>query len=346
MIEKRKQEHVEICLTKKVQSKINYFGYVHLVHCALPEVNKSEINCSAEIFKYKLKAPIIITAITGGYAQAEKINSNLAQASEKLGIGFGVGSERIVVEQKEARKSFELVKNYNIPFVIANIGAPQLIDQKKSKALTLAEIQKIIDIVDANCLAIHLNFLQEVVQEEGETNAKNCFRAIEKIVSELNIPVILKETGAGISYELALKIKNLNVGIDVAGLGGTSFAAVEYYRAKTKLQKRLGKTFWNWGIPTPVAILNCKKAGIKPIVGSGGIRSGLDGAKAIALGSDVFGIALPVLKAAVRNANAVIDEMQIYIEELKSAMFLAGAKNLLELKRKKVILGSELADYL
>ncbi|MEW6070157.1 MAG: alpha-hydroxy-acid oxidizing protein, partial [Candidatus Thermoplasmatota archaeon] len=132
----------------------------------------------------------------------------------------------------------------------------------------------------------------------------------------------------------------------VAGLGGTSFAAVEYYRAKTKKQKRLGKTFWDWGIPTPVAILNCKKAGIKPIIGSGGIRTGLDGAKAIALGSDCFGLALPLLKPATRSANAVIEELELIIEELKAAMFLVGARNIKELGRKKVILEHPVRDYM
>lgn len=345
MIAKRKEEHVGICLKEEVRSKINYLDFVSLVHCSLPELNKSEINCSSKIFKCKLNAPIIVTAITGGYAQAEKINNNLAQACEKLGIGFGVGSERIALEQKLARKSFELVKNYNIPFVIANIGAPQLIDQKKSKALSFGEVQRIVELVDANCLAIHLNFLQEVVQN-ADTNSKNCLKAIERIVNELRLPVILKETGAGISYELAKELKKLNVGVDVAGLGGTSFAAVEYYRAKTEIQKRLGKTFWNWGVPTPVAILNCKKAGIKPIIGSGGIRNGLDGAKALALGSDAFGLALPLLRCAAKSARSVVEELNIIIEELKATMFLVGAENIKELKGKKVILEHPVRDYL
>lgn len=346
MIKKRKQEHIDICATKNVACSKNYFDCVRMIHCALPEINKKGIDISTKIFNSLLDAPVIITAITGGFGDAEKINSNLACAASKLGIGMGIGSQRAAIENKQLEKTYSVIKKYDVPFVIANIGAPQLVQQKRGKSVSVEDIKCIIEMIDADCVAVHLNFLQEIVQSEGETNANGCWNAIEKLSAKLNVPVILKETGAGISYEIALHAKKLNLGIDAAGAGGTSFAAVEYYRAGTKLQKRLGETFWDWGIPTPVSILNCKRAGVKPIIGSGGVRNGLDGAKAIALGSDVFGIALPVLRPALRNANAVIDELRIYIEELKTAMFLVGAKNIRELKRKRVILSSELADYL
>jgi isopentenyl-diphosphate delta-isomerase len=346
MITKRKLEHLQVCLTKPVVASENYFDIIHLIHQSLPELNKTEIDCRTKIYKSGLRAPIVITGMTGGYPQAEKINTNLAKAAEELKIAFGVGSQRVALEVSSARKSFELVKRYSIPLVIANIGVAQLVDQKRAKALNLKDITKIIELIDADCLAIHLNFLQEVIQSEGQTNASGCLEAIRKIASRVNIPVILKETGAGISYELAGKIKKLGLGVDVAGLGGTSFASVEYYRAKTKLQKRLGETFRDWGIPTPVAILNCRKAKISPIIGSGGIRSGLDGAKAIALGSDLFGLALPLLRPALSSSKAVIERLNFIIEELKTAMFLTGARNLNELRKKPIILEQPIKDHL
>ncbi|MBU3901960.1 MAG: type 2 isopentenyl-diphosphate Delta-isomerase [Candidatus Thermoplasmatota archaeon] len=340
MIEKRKNEHVKICLEKNVQASKNYWKDVRLIHNALPEIDKDEINLSTKFFGKKLDAPIIIAGITGGFQGAKKINQNLAEAASILGIGFGIGSQRAGIENKSLSETYSVVKKYDIPFVIGNIGAPQLVKQKNKKSLSIKEIKETIDMIDADCLAVHLNFLQEIVQGDGDTNAKGCIDAIEKIKKLIKTPVILKETGSGISFELARKIKKMNIGVDVGGLGGTSFASVEYYRAKNKTQKRIGKTFWDWGIPTPTSILNCKKAGIKNIIGTGGIRTGADGAKAITIGADCFGIAYPLLKPAMKNAKNVVEELKIFIEELKSAMFLVGAKNIRELKNKTVVLDS------
>jgi isopentenyl-diphosphate delta-isomerase len=338
MIEKRKNEHIKICLEKNVQASKNYWEDIRLIHNALPEMDKDEINLSTKFFGKKLDAPIIIAGITGGFQGAKKINQNLAEAASILGIGFGIGSQRAGIEKKSLSETYSVVKKYDVPLVIGNIGAPQLVRQKNKKSLSIKEIKSSIDLIDADCLAIHLNFLQEIVQGDGDVNAEGCIDAIGKIKSSIKTPVILKETGAGISFELARKIKKLNTGVDVGGLGGTSFAGVEYYRARNKMQKRIGKTFWNWGIPTPTSILNCKKTGIKNIIATGGIRTGLDGAKAIALGADCFGIAYPLLKPAMRNSKAVVEELKIFIEELKCAMFLVGAKNIRELKEKTVIM--------
>ncbi|MDI6917008.1 MAG: type 2 isopentenyl-diphosphate Delta-isomerase [Thermoplasmatales archaeon] len=340
MIQERKNEHVRICLEKNVQASKNYWENVHLIHNALPEIDKDEISTSTKFFGKRLEAPIIIAGMTGGFQDAEKINENLAEAASILGIGFGVGSQRAGVENKSLAETYSAVKKYDVPLVIANVGVPQLVKQGNKKPLSIREINDAIGMVDADCLAVHLNFLQEVVQGNGDVNAKGCLNAVREIVSKLGKPMILKETGAGISFELARKIKKLNTGVDVGGLGGTSFAGVEYYRAKNEMQKRIGKTFWDWGIPTPTSILNCKKAGIKNIVATGGIRTGLDGAKALALGADCFGIAYPLLKPATKNANAVVDELKMFIEELRSTMFLVGAKNIKELKGETVILDS------
>ena len=343
MIQERKNEHVRICLEKNVQASKNYWENIYLIHNALPEIDKNGINLSTKFFGKKLNAPVIIAGMTGGFQDAKMINANLAEAASILGIGFGVGSQRAGIENKLLEETYSAVKKYDIPFVISNIGAPQLVRQKNRKPLSIREIKNAINMINADCLAVHLNFLQEIVQGDGDVNAKGCLNAIERIKKSIKTPVILKETGSGISFELARKIKKMNIGVDVGGLGGTSFAGVEYYRAKNEIQKRIGKTFWDWGIPTPASVLNCKKAGIKNIVATGGIRTGLDGAKAIAIGADCFGIAYPLLKPAMKNTKAVIDELKIFIEELKDAMFLVGAKNIRELKDKTVILDSSVA---
>ncbi len=340
MIEKRKNEHAKICLEKNVQASKNYWGNVYLIHNALPEIDKDEISLSTNFFGKKLNAPVIIAGMTGGFLDAGKINQNLAEAASILGIGFGVGSQRAGIENRSLSGTYSVVKNFDIPLVIGNIGAPQLVKQKNKPPLSIKEIKEMINMIDADCLAVHLNFLQEIVQGNGDTNAKGCIDAIEKIKKLIKTPVILKETGAGISFELTRKIKKLNIGVDVGGLGGTSFASVEYYRAVNRMQKRIGKTFWDWGIPAPISVLNSKKAGIKNIIATGGIRNGLDGAKALALGADCFGIAYPLLKPAMKNSNAVVEELKIFIEELKDAMFLVGAKNIKELRNKTVILDS------
>lgn len=343
MIQKRKAEHVKICLEREVQCSYNYWNDVHLIHHALPEIDMRDIDTSVELFGKRLSAPIIISAMTGGYDGAEKINRNLAIACEKIGIGLGVGSQRPALENKTYENSYSVVREYEVPLRIANIGAPQLVEQERRRALSLEDARGAMEMIDADVLAVHLNFLQEVTQPEGDVNAKGCLTSISKIADR--IPTIAKETGAGVSRSIAEQLSDTGIiGIDVGGKSGTSFSAVEYYRAKDESGKRIGKTFWDWGIPTPVSVIECK--GKIPIIATGGVRTGLDVAKALVLGSNTAGIAFPMLRHAVKSSESVVREIDIIIQELKCAMFLQGAMSVDELRDMKAIITGETAEWL
>ncbi len=346
MSEKRKKEHVEVHLKEKVQADYNYWNDIRLIHQSLPEINLNEIDATIEIFGKELAAPMIISAITGGYKKAEQINRNLAKAASEVGVGLGIGSQRAGIENKNLEKTYSVIKEFDVPLVIANLGVPQFIAQKGGKVFTIEDAEHAMEMIDADLLAIHLNYLQEVVQPEGNTNAHGCLAAIRRIA--LRLPVIAKETGAGISKEMALKLKKIGVkGIDVGGLGGTSFAAVEYYRAKMnddERRERLGKTFWSWGIPTPVSVIQAD-VGL-PIIATGGIRSGLDVARAVSIGASAAGIAGQLVKAANESANAVSKELTIFIDELKAAMFLTSSPSISKLKRQKVIVTGKTRDWI
>ena len=327
--ESRKDEHVKISLEKDVNAEHNYWDDIVLVHNALPEINKEDIDLSTDIFGKKLNAPIVIASMTGGYAKAKEINENLAIAAEKYQVAMGVGSQRAAFEKSELIETYGVIKNYDIPLRFANIGASQIVNWGPKK--TLENAQKMIDMIDAHAFIVCLNFLQEAVMPEGESNAKGVFDSIKQLSDDLDKPVIVKESGAGISYDVACRLLDANIaGIDVGGLGGTSFSAIEHYRAKMvddMLHKRGGKTFWNWGIPTPTSVLDVGDATEWkiPIIATGGIRNGLDVAKALALGANAAGIARALLNSATKSQDAVIFELDAIIKELRVAMFLTGA---------------------
>jgi isopentenyl-diphosphate delta-isomerase len=338
VIETRKEDHVNICLSKDVKAHYNFWDDVHFVHHALPEIDFSEIDTKVDIFSKELSAPIIISAITGGYPKAEVINRNLAEAASKLKIGLGVGSQRAALENESLRGTYSVVKEYKIPLVIGNIGAPQLIFQEDSQPLSPEKIEEAFEMVAADVLAVHLNYLQEVVQPEGNVNARGCLSAIKKMA--LRYPLIAKETGSGISRKTAQELRRAGViGIDVGGLGGTSFSAVEVYRAKNNedsLKERLGRTFWDWGIPTPVSVIQAN-VGLE-VIATGGIRNGVDVARTVALGANSAGMAGVLLEAATKSADEVIKQLEAIIHELKVTMFLTQSMDISDLKKRDVIL--------
>ena len=326
--ENRKDDHVRIALDKNVSAFHNYWEDVKLIHNALPEINKEDIDLSTKIFGKELGAPIIISAMTGGYQEAKKINENLAFAAEKYKIGMGVGSQRAAIENPRLEDTYSIIKKYDIPLRCANIGASQIVLWGPEE--TLENANKMIDMIDANVFMVCLNFLQEVAQPEGQTHAKGCFDAIKKLADDLDTPVVVKESGAGISYDVAKRLLKTKIsGIDVGGLSGTSFSAIEHYRAKLiddELHAKGAKTFWNWGIPTPTSILEVGEATDwkLPIIATGGIRSGLDAAKAIALGANCAGIASILLEPASISEDDVAFEVNRILKELRAAMFLVG----------------------
>ncbi len=335
--EKRKQEHIEIALKENVRAHCNYWDRIKLIHNALPEINKEDIDLSTSLLGKRLKAPIVIEGMTGGYKGAKRINENLAKVAERFQIAMGVGSQRSALENREMEETYSIVKDYDIPLRIANIGASQIV--KWSIRESLDNLSRIVDMIDAHALAICLNFLQETIQLEGETNARGCLEAIRRIAEEMDIPIIVKETGAGISYEVALKLARTKIAcIDIGGAGGTSFAAIEHYRAKLAgdwLHERGGKTFWDWGIPAPISLIEVLMAvgGRMPVIASGGIRNGLDAARAVAMGASAVGMAYAMLKPAVEGEERAVEEMDAIIKELRAAMFLVGASNLKEMSK-------------
>ena len=334
--ENRKNEHIKISLEKMVGAQHRYWDDIQLIHNALPEISKIDIDFSTKLFDKKLGAPIIVSSMTGGYDKAQKINENLAVAAEKYQTGMGVGSQRAALENSDLVKTYSVIKEYDIPLKFANIGASQIVLWGHEKTLDYAN--QMIDMIDADVFLVCLNFLQEAVMPEGESDARGVFDAIKNLADDLGKPVVVKESGAGISFDVAEKLSKTKIsGIDVGGLGGTSFAAIEHFRAKLvsdKLHERGGKTFWNWGIPTPTSIMMVGEATEwkMPIIATGGIRSGLDAAKALVVGANVAGMARNLLRPAIEGKEETIYEMDAIIKELRATMYLLGVKKISELR--------------
>jgi len=347
--QKRKADHIRIATTYNVQAKKNTTGFedVHFVHKALPEIDKDEVDLSTTVFNHKFSAPLMVSAITGGTNEARKINAAIATVVEELGLGMGVGSQRAALEDKRLEKTFVIArKKAPTAFIVANIGGVQLV-----RGYGVKEVRRAIEMIDADAIAIHLNPLQEAVQPEGETSFRGVLYRIGEIAKELDKPVIVKETGAGIAAEEARKLEAAGVkGIDVSGAGGTSFAAVEFFRAKggrNLHRRRLGEVFWDWGIPTAISLVEVAQTVNIPVIASGGIRSGLDAAKALALGASLASLAQPVLQAAVEGGvKRIRRTLSLLIEELKNAMFLTGAGNLEQLRRAPLVITGKTAEWL
>lgn len=347
-IEKRKDDHIRICLEEDVRAKKITSGFedVFLLHRALPEVSRDKIDLSTEVFGHKFSAPVIVEGITGGTQKALKINTTIAQAVEALGLGMGLGSQRAALEDPKLERTYSIArKKAPNAFLIANIGGPQIRGE-----FGLEKVEKAVEMVDADALAVHLNPLQEAVQPEGETDYTGIIGKIKEITSALKLPVIVKETGAGISAEEAKKLKAVGVsGIDVAGAGGTSWAAVEYYRARQRgdhFGQEVGKDLWDWGIPTVVSLVEVVQSVDLPTIASGGVRSGSDIAKALALGAVLAGFALPVLGPALKSSVEVECKISIMLRQLRTVSFLVGAGSLEALKASPVVITGRTAEWL
>jgi len=341
---KRKEDHIRICLGNKAQAKNATSGFedIQLVHRALPEVNKEKINLSTTFLGKKFNAPIIVGAMTGGTEQATEINASIAQAVEKLGLGMGVGSQRAAIENQKIEETYAIARKMAPnAFLIANIGGVQLVH-----GYGLKEVKKVVEMIDADAVAVHLNALQEAVQPEGQTNFKGVLAKIGEIAAALDTPVIVKETGAGISAEDAKALENAGVkAIDVGGVGGTSFAAVEYYRSSTE-QNLSGEAFWDWGIPTAVSLIETVQTVKLPVIASGGLRTGTDVVKALALKACLASISQPILQVAVKSTKETEDKLSSLIEELRNAMFLVGAERVSDLTKIPVVITGKTGQWL
>ncbi|MDR4888414.1 type 2 isopentenyl-diphosphate Delta-isomerase [Fredinandcohnia sp. QZ13] len=330
-IEQRKSQHIKITLNEKVTGESITTGLETLtfVHNALPEIDFDEISTKTKFLGFECKTPFLISSMTGGTALAETINRNLAEAAEERGWALALGSTRALLDSEGHASSF-LMRKYapSIP-IIANLGAVQF-----NYGFGVEECRKIIEMTEADMLVLHLNSIQEVIQEKGDTNFKGLLKKIEQLCSSLEVPVGVKEVGWGIDGETANKLINAGVAfIDVAGAGGTSWSQVEKFRAKDRIKQVAAEAFSEWGIPTSESIRLVRERGEAcPLIASGGIMNGLDAAKAIALGADLVGFGRSILKEATQSAEDVLEVMDIREMELRMTLFGIGALTIQELK--------------
>jgi isopentenyl-diphosphate delta-isomerase len=333
---KRKREHLDVVLTQNVGStRSNGFEAMQFEHVALPELAMDEIDLDTEFLGKRLKAPFLISSMTGGPEQAERINGNLARAAGHLGIAFAVGSQRVAIDGGAQAGFSRTLKDHlgEMP-LLANVGGGQL---ARPEGLDMA--RRAVEMIGADALIIHLNPLQEAVQYGGDRDWSGLLGRLEVLVNAVSVPVVVKEVGFGISGRMAKRLWRAGIKvIDVAGAGGTSWAAVEAGRAPDERHRAIAETFRDWGIPTARALAEVRAAcPDATIIASGGIRTGLDAAKAIRLGAVMVGQAAGVLRAALNSADAVVAQFEDRITELRIACFCTGSANLKELARARLL---------
>jgi isopentenyl-diphosphate delta-isomerase len=333
--EQRKLDHLRICTEQDVGSPGATTGLerYRLPHNALPELDLRTVTLATEFLGKSLAAPFLISSITGGAPQARLINLNLAQAAQKLGIAMSVGSQRAAIEDPGQEPTYAVRSVAPDVLLFANLGAVQL-----NYGYGLDECRQAVRMIGADALILHLNPLQEALQPGGNTNFAGLLDKIASICSGLEVPVIAKEVGWGLSEPVARLLVEAGVAVlDVAGAGGTSWSEVEKHRAANTRQHRVAAHFNNWGIPTADAVRQARQAAPSvPIIASGGIRTGPEAAVALALGADLAGLAAPLLAPATVSAQAVEDELQVLIQGLRIAMFAAGLADIPSLKAARL----------
>ena len=331
----RKTEHIRINLEEDVRSGLtNGLERYRFTHQALPEINLIDVDLKLTLFTRTLRAPILISSMTCGTEAANKINRTLAQAAQETGVAMGLGSQRVALEHPETSYSFQVRQVAPDILLFANLGAIQL-----NYGYGIDHCQKAVEMAGADGLILHLNPLQEAVQSHGNTHFEGLLHKIEMICKALPVPVIVKEVGWGFSERAARWLADAGVAaIDVAGAGGTSWTQVEMHRAEDEKQANLAAIFVDWGIPTAESILNVRKSapGLA-IFASGGLRTGIDIAKCIALGASLGGMAAPFLKAAAISVDQTIDVIKEIQRQIQVCMFAAGIRNLDDLKDTPLI---------
>jgi isopentenyl-diphosphate delta-isomerase len=322
----RKAEHIELALERRMQAPRPELDRLRFGHCALPEIDLEDVDLGCKFLGRRLAAPLLISCMTGGTGVAETINRHLAEAAERCGIALGVGSQRKALEDPATAKSFE-VRRYapSVP-VVGNLGAVQL-----NYGYGVAECRRAVDMIQADALALHLNPLQEAIQPEGQTRFADLLPKIAEVVAALGAPVIVKEIGNGISGAVGRRLRRDGVEIvDTAGAGGTSWARIEASRAE---DLELGELFADWGVSTAASIRELAAIDGLTVIGSGGLRNGIDAAKAVALGASLVGMAYPFLEAATESVDAVVARIERITRELRIVMFCLGVRTLEELRR-------------
>jgi len=333
-IDQRKSDHIKINLEQDVRSALSSgLEKYHFTHEALPELDLNRIDTSLNLFGKQLTSPTLVSSMTGGTSEAETINLRLAEAAQECGIAMGVGSQRAAIEHPEQAATFQVRRVAPDILLFANLGAVQF-----NYGYSVDECRRAVDMIQADALYLHLNPLQEAVQDAGDTNWIGLASKIEEVCKQIEVPVIAKEVGWGISERTAKILANCGVqAIDVAGAGGTSWSQVEMHRAPDEFTRQLAATFVGWGIPTAESIVSVKRAVPKmTIFASGGIKDGLDIAKSIALGATLGGMAGQFLKAAAISTGKAAEMMKLTKRQIEVTMFACGAGTLNELKQDKL----------
>ena len=343
---RRKDAHLELCATQEVEPLGNktLFDCVHLIHCAMPEMALEEADLSCQWFGKKLKAPLLITGMTGGTERALAVNQSLARIAQAHGIALGLGSQRAMGERDELTSTFAVRDVAPTALIIGNIGLRQAAE------LGMDKVRHLIDAIEADALALHLNPAQELAQPEGDRDFKGGYKLVEALAKAFEGRLLVKETGCGIAPHIARRLVSLGVqAIDVSGLGGTSWIRVEQLRHSEATEEGLPPEFATWGIPTAAAVASVRKA-LGPrthLTASGGIRNGLEVAKALALGADMAGMALPFFKALSSGGEAAADALlQRVVRTLKQTLLLCGARNCEELRQKPKVVEQPLRGWL
>ncbi len=327
----RKADHIRINLEEDVRFPRLTTGLerYRFVHQGLPELDLAAVDMSSPLLGKVLRAPLLISSMTGGTEQAERINRNLAAGAQARGIAMGLGSQRTGLEVAATADSFRVRREAPDILLLANLGAVQL-----NKGYSVDHCRRAVEMIGADALILHINPLQEVLQADGDWHWAGLLDKVEQVCRGVGAPVVVKEVGWGISAGLARRLAEAGVAaIDVAGAGGTSWSEVEYHRAPSERLRRLARAFADWGIPTAESLVAVSQAAPHlPRIASGGIRDGIDVAKCLALGASAAGLASPFLKAAVQSVEAVVDTIDFLTEELRIAMFCAGAGDVVALR--------------
>lgn len=322
----RKAEHIRLALDRRMQVERSYFDDYRFEHRALPEIDFEDVRIGTAFLGRELGTPLLISCMTGGTGVAERINRRLAEAAEAGRVALGVGSQRKAIDDPETAATFRVREFAPSVPILANLGAVQL-----NYGYGIDECRAAVDMVEADALVLHLNALQEALQPEGQLNFRGLLPKIARVVEALDVPVIVKEIGCGISAAVGRELANVGVRIvDTAGVGGTSWARIEAARAD---ETALGERFADWGLPTPESIRQLASVPGVQVIGSGGIRSGIDAAKALAFGADIAGMAFPFLEAANASTAAVVDRIERFADELRICMFCTGAVDVAALRR-------------
>ena len=350
-VKQRKIEHVSVALGQDVVvPQRASWNDIQFVHQALPEVDLDEIDTSVNFLGHTLRYPIFISSLTGGHPDVTNINRNLARAAEHYGLALGVGSQRAAIVNPEVAPSYAVTRE-QAPnaFLIANIGAPQLIPQSRHSPFTLEQVRSAIEMIGAHALAVHMNTLQEATQPEGDRRAVGEAAALKRLTGHVGVPVIAKETGAGVCREQSFLLRSCGVAaIDVGGAGGSSMAAMEAARSKSRgdvQMMNLGLLYRDWGIATPMAVVEASAAQL-PLISTGGVRNGLDVARALSLGATLVGMGFPFLKAASESYEKVCELLETVVMEMKVAMQLTGASSIARLRQADVVVTGETRSWL